>query len=203
MSNSDYILEHFGTKGMRWGHRKGDSKSAQPEKPKGTVRKYWDSNRREVGMMKLTKDIDTIDDQELRKRANRVRNENDMRQIVDGVPKRDSKRRKTLRDEYLDRADMSDEALQQRVNRLRLEDNLRREVVRASRPQREAANMLVQTVSKQALASYTKDGKFSATGDENYDNMLKTALDYSKENKVITEKYGEDLTKNIKKKVLK
>lgn len=203
MSNSDYILEHYGTKGMRWGHRKGDSKSAQPEKPKGTVRKYWDSNRREVGMMKLAKDIDKLDDDELRRRANRVRNENDMRQIVSGVPKRDRTRRKQLRDEYLDRADMSDEALQKRVNRLRLEENLRREVVRASQPQREAANMLIQTVSKQALSSYTKDGKFSPTGNENYDSILKDALDYSKENKVVAERYGEDLTKNIKKKVLK
>ena len=189
-------LLHYGKKGMKWGVRKSrtskDRASETTPKPKSLVRKYIDSNKREVGMNKMLKDIDTLSDNDIRARVNRVRNENDMRRLLDNPPTMDRKRNKALRDEYLDRDKLSDSELQVRVARLNLEDNLRREVIRASKPQREAANELIKTVSTHTLNKYTdpKTKVFSATGNAEHDAYIQDALKYTKEKKVVPEKYG-------------
>ena len=148
----DMQLEHFGVKGMKWGRRKDRASETTP-KPKSTLRKYVDSNRRELGMNKMLKDVDTLPDAEVVRRVNRVRNENDFRRAIDNTAFVDRKRRKQLREEYFNREKLSDAELQERVRRLNLEDNLRREVVRASKPQREAANELIKSVSTQAIGN--------------------------------------------------
>ncbi len=192
----DTQLQHVGVKGMKWGVRKSrtskDRASETTPKPKSTLRKYIDSNRRELGMNKMLKDMDTLSDNDIRARVNRVRNENDMRRVLDNSPKMDRKRKKALRDEYLDRDKLSDSELQVRVARLNLEDNLRREVIRASKPQREAANELIKTVSTHTLNKYTdpKTKVFSATGNAEHDAYIQDALKYTKEKKVVPEKYG-------------
>ena len=192
----DTQLQHVGVKGMKWGVRKSrtskDRASETTPKPKSTVRKYIDSNKREIGMRKMLKDVDTLSDNDIRARVNRVRNENDMRRVLDNSPKMDRKRKKALRDEYLDRDKLSDSELQVRVARLNLEDNLRREVVRASKPQREAANELIKSVSTHTLDKYTdpKTKVFSATGNAEHDVYIHDALKYAKEKKVVPEKYG-------------
>ena len=189
-------LQHFGVKGMKWGVRKSrtskDRASETTPKPKSLVRKYIDSNKREMGMRKMVKDLDGLSDNEIRNRTNRIRNENDMRRVLDNTPNTDRKRKKALRDEYLDRSNMSDAQLQERVNRLKLEDNLRREVVRASSPQREAANELIKTVSTHTLNQYTDPTtkEFTATGNASQDAYIKDALKYAKEKKIVPEKYG-------------
>ena len=189
-------LQHFGVKGMKWGVRKSrtskDRASETTPKPKSLVRKYIDSNKRETGMRSMVKDLDGLSDNEIRNRTNRIRNENDMRRVLDNSPNTDRKRKKALRDEYLDRGNLSDAQLQERVNRLKLEDNLRREVVRASSPQREAANELIKTVSTHTLDKYTdpKTKVFSATGNAEQDMYIHDALKYAKEKKIVPEKYG-------------
>ena len=192
----DTQLQHVGVKGMKWGVRKSrkskDRASETTPKPKSTLRKYVDSNRRELGMNKMLKDVDTLPDAEVVRRVNRVRNENDFRRAIDNTAFVNNKRRKQLREEYFNRENMSDSELQERVRRLNLEDNLRREVVRASKPQREAANELIKSVSTHTLDKYTdpKTKVFSATGNAEHDVYIHDALKYAKEKKIIPEKYG-------------
>ena len=192
----DTQLQHVGVKGMKWGVRKSrkskDRASETTPKPKSTVRKYIDSNRRELGMNKLVKDVHTLPDTEVVRRVNRVRNENDFRRAIDNTAFVNNKRRKQLREEYFNREKLSDAELQERVRRLNLEDNLRREVVRASKPQREAANELIKSVSTHTLDKYTdpKTKVFSATGNAEHDVYIHDALKYAKEKKIVPEKYG-------------
>ena len=192
----DTQLQHVGVKGMKWGVRKSrkskDRASETTPKPKSTLRKYVDSNRRELGMNKMLKDVDTLPDSEVVRRVNRVRNENDFRRAIDNTAFVNNKRRKQLREEYFNRENMSDAELQERVRRLNLEDNLRREVVRASKPQREAANELIKSVSTHTLDKYTdpKTKVFSATGNAEHDVYIHDALKYAKSNKIVPEKYG-------------
>ena len=192
----DTQLHHVGVKGMKWGVRKSrkskDRASETTPKPKSTLRKYIDSNRRELGMNKMLKDVDTLPDAEVVRRVNRVRNENDFRRAIDNTAFVDNKRRKRLREEYFNRENLSDSELQERVRRLNLEDNLRREVVRASKPQREAANELIKSVSTHTLNKYTdpKTKVFSATGNAEHDVYIHDALKYAKSNKIVPEKYG-------------
>ena len=192
----DTQLQHVGVKGMKWGVRKSrkskDRASETTPKPKSTLRKYVDSNRRELGMNKMLKDVDTLPDAEVVRRVNRVRNENDFRRAIDNTAFVNNKRRKQLREEYFNREKLSDAELQERVRRLNLEDNLRREVVRASKPQREAANELIKSVSTHTLDRYTdpKTKVFSATGNAKHDAYIQYALKYTKEKKVVPEKYG-------------
>ena len=192
----DTQLQHFGVKGMKWGVRKSrtskDRASETTPKPKSTLRKYVDSNKREVGMRKMLKDIDGLPDSEIQRRVNRVRNENDLLRAIDDTAFLDRKRKKALRDEYLDRKNLSDDELQKRVRRVKLEDNLRREVIRASKPQREAANKLIKYVSTNTLDKYTdpKTKEFSATGNAEHDAYIRDALKYAKSNKIVPEKYG-------------
>ena len=192
----DSQLQHVGVKGMKCGVRKSrtskDRASEQTPKPKSTLRKYVDSNRRELGMNKLVKDVNSLPDSEVIRRTNRVRNENDFRRAIDNTAFVDRKRRKQLREEYFNREKLSDAELQERVRRLNLEDNLRREVVRASKPQREAANELIKSVSTHTLDRYTdpKTKVFSATGNAEHDVYIHDALKYAKEKKIIPEKYG-------------
>ena len=192
----DTQLQHVGVKGMKWGVRKSrkskDRASETTPKPKSTVRKNIDSNRRELGMRKMLKDVDTLPDAEVVRRVNRVRNENDFRRAIDNTAFVYRKRRKQLREEYFNREKLSDAELQERVRRLNLEDNLRREVVRASKPQREAANELIKSVSTHTLDKYTdpKTKIFSATGNAEHDAYVHDALKYAKSNKIVPEKYG-------------
>ena len=192
----DTQLQHVGVKGMKWGVRKSrtskDRASETTPKPKSTLRKYVDSNRRELGMRKLVKDVSSLPDAEVIRRTNRVRNENDFRLAIDNTAFVDNKRRKRLREEYFNREKLSDAERQERVRRLNLEDNLRREVVRASKPQREAANELIKSVSTHTLDKYTdpKTKVFSATGNAEHDAYIHEALKYAKSNKIVPEKYG-------------
>ena len=187
----DVQLQHVGVKGMKWGVRKSrtskDRASETTPKPKSTLRKYIDSNKREIGMLNMVKDLDGLSDNEIRNRLNRVRNENDMKAILNNADRALPKRRKNLREEYFNRANLTDTQLQERVNRLKLEENLRKEVVRATRSQREAANEVIKKVSAQTVSYYTDPttGEFSATGVPATDMLLKETLQYPKSNNVI------------------
>ena len=187
----DTQLQHVGVKGMKWGVRKSrtskDRASETTPKPKSTLRKYIDSNKREIGMLNMVKDLDGLSDNEIRNRLNRVRNENDMKAILNNADRALPKRRKNLREEYFNRANLTDTQLQERVNRLKLEENLRKEVVRATRSQREAANAVIKKVSAQTVSYYTDPttGEFSATGVPATDMLLKETLQYPKSNNVI------------------
>ena len=187
----DTQLQHVGVKGMKWGVRKSrtskDRASETTPKTKSTLRKYIDSNKREIGMLNMVKDLDGLSDNEIRNRLNRVRNENDMKAILNNADRALPKRRKNLREEYFNRANLTDTQLQERVNRLKLEENLRKEVVRATRSQREAANEVIKKVSAQTVSYYTDPttGEFSATGVPATDMLLKETLQYPKSNNVI------------------
>ena len=103
----DTQLQHVGVKGMKWGVRKSrkskDRASETTPKPKSTLRKHIDSNKREVGMRKMVKDVHTLPDSEVVRRVNRVRNENDFRRAIDNTAFVNNKRRKQLREEYFNR----------------------------------------------------------------------------------------------------
>ena len=154
--------------------------------------KLEDNLRREMGTYKVAKDVATLPDAEVIRRTNRVRNENDLLRAINKATFLDGKRTKPLREDYYNRKNLSDDELQKRVRRVKLEDNLRREVIRASKPQREAANKLIKSVSTQTLDMYTdpKTKVFSATGNVDADMMIKEGLKYAKSNKVVPEKYG-------------
>ena len=154
--------------------------------------KLEDNLRREMGAYKVAKDVATLPDAEVIRRTNRVRNENDLLRAINKTTFLDGKRTKALREDYYNRKNLSDDELQKRVRRLKLEDNLRREVVRASKPQREAANKLIKSVSTHTLDKYTdpKTKVFSATGNAEHDVYIHEALKYAKSNKIVPEKYG-------------
>ena len=154
--------------------------------------KLEDNLRREMGAYKVAKDVATLPDAEVIRRTNRVRNENDLLRAINKTTFLDGKRTKALREDYYNRKNLSDDELQKRVRRLKLEDNLRREVIRASKPQREAANELIKSVSTHTLDKYTdpKTKVFSATGNAEHDVYIHEALKYAKSNKIVPEKYG-------------
>ena len=154
--------------------------------------KLEDNLRREMGAYKVAKDVATLPDAEVIRRTNRVRNENDLFRAINKATFLDGKRKKTLREGYYNRKNLSDDELQKIVRRVKLEDNLRREVIRASKPQREAANKLIKYVSTNTLDMYTdpKTKEFSATGNAEHDAYIRDALKYAKSNKVVPEKYG-------------
>ena len=154
--------------------------------------KLEDNLRREMGTYKVAKDVATLPDAEVIRRTNRVRNENDLFRAINKATSLDGKRKKTLREGYYNRKNLSDDELQKIVSRVKLEDNLRREVVRASKPQREAANEFIKSVSTHTLDKYTdpKTKVFSATGNAEHDAYIHDALKYTKSNKIVPEKYG-------------
>ena len=154
--------------------------------------KLEDNLRREMGTYKVPKDVATLPDAEVIRRTNRVRNENDLLRAINKATFLDGKRTKPLREDYYNRKNLSDDELQKRVRRVKLEDNLRREVIRASKPQREAANKLIKYVSTNTLDMYTdpKTNEFSATGNAEHDAYIRDALKYAKSNKIVPEKYG-------------
>ena len=154
--------------------------------------KLEDNLRREMGAYKVAKDVATLPDAEVIRRTNRVRNENDLLRAINKATFLDGKRTKPLREDYYNRKNLSDDELQKRARRVKLEDNLRREVIRASKPQREAANKLIKSVSTNTLDMYTdpKTKAFSATGNAEHDAYIHEALKYAKSNKIVPEKYG-------------
>lgn len=172
MTNSERILEHAGVKGMKWGKRKSTTKSS---KEPGRLRKEIDSNKRELMALKELKNPGKLSDSELKSKTTRLRNENSLKRLS-----------KKDRNSYLNRSKLSDADLKTKVERLQLEDNLKQEVRKATSGQREVANKVIKKVAATTLATYTDaNGKFSATGNENADIVIRESLKYAKDKNVI------------------
>lgn len=146
MKELDDLLKHYGVKGMKWGvvrnrNRPGgaDGKDNGSGGKKKKARPRLDSLKRERQWKKVVKEIDKLTTNEINDVTRRVRLENDLKRLS-----KSSVGRKKDRQDYLNRAKMSDHELNRKVVRLRAKDNLHKSVKDASREQRELARKIIQ-----------------------------------------------------------
>ena len=159
--NEEELLLHFGVKGMKWGVRKSRNKGPS------TITRYISSAKRDFGHRKKLKNLKNMTDDEIKSTTDRIRRENDLKRLTA------TKRKKTSND-YLDRAKLSDVELKQKVERLQLEDNLKKQVSTAQKPYKEAAKKFMKSAVNIGLD--VAGDKFSPTGDQYTDNMVKTMI---------------------------
>lgn len=172
MSNTERltdILEHHGVKGMKWGVRR-KSKSGGSVKKEGTFKKELRSRKQELSTLKEKKKVDKYSDDEIKKRIERLRNENDLKRLGGKKHKND----------YLDRAKLSDAELKKKVDRLRLEYQLKQQINSANKESKDIANKIIKESAKYAIGAFT-----GSTGMMLADIAIKESLEYAKSNNVI------------------
>lgn len=167
-------LQHYGVKGMKWGVRRDRSKGGS-----STVKKEISSAVRNARTLRERKKMKSMTDSDLKKRTERLRNENDLDRISKEKGWTRSQK-KTLRKNYLNRDKMSDAELKVVVKRARLEDALRREIHTANKANRENANKVIRETSKLLI-----DKKVLTTGNPLLDVAIKETINYASKNNVI------------------
>lgn len=147
METIDDILKHYGVKGMKWGVRRDklskgkSSKSTSTTKTKepSRLKKELSSLQRERKWKDVLREVNEMTTKDIRKVASRVQLENDLKRL--------SKNRKISskkdKEDYLRRANMSTQELSRKVNRLRAKEALHRNVMDATRRQRELGMKIV------------------------------------------------------------
>ena len=119
-------IQHAGVKGMKWGIRK-------------TVKANLESMKRERSWRKV--DVSKLTTSEINKQAQRAQLENDFKRLSKrDVVKKDIFLKKSTgsekdRQDYLNRAKLSDSELNKRVNELRAKENFDRNVNMATKSQ--------------------------------------------------------------------
>lgn len=174
MSELEEVLKHHGVKGMKWGVirsrasnagsaiKKGTSRVS--EKAKTRIKEEINSSKREIGWRKELQNIHNLSNQQLQKKVDRVRMENEFKNLASNQKVRtvrDMKAQFQNKKEYRNREKMTDNELRSKVEQLRLKDNLRRQISDATKVHREDARKLVDDVGKAfpTVGSYSEIGK--------------------------------------------
>ena len=186
------LLNHFGVKGMKWGVRKRISGA------KNRTKREVQSFRRERNQLKI-KDPGQMTDSELKKTLNRNRLENQLKEESRKTPgigmnrgEEHAARRKTNRDIYLDRGQLSDKELQAKVNRIRSENQLVQEANRANRKTLETGSSFMAGVGSSLLKDVVSGREYS-TGQLMTNALISGSIDatktYLKETKAEENRY--------------
>lgn len=136
-------LKHFGVKGMKWGRRKDKSGPGKVKQLKTRVKQEVDSLKRERQWKELSKKVHKMSTKDINKAAQRIQMENDLKRMSrnkDIASKKDKQ-------DYLNRAKMSDKELARKVVRLRAKENLNRTIKDASKEQVELGKKIADTAS--------------------------------------------------------
>lgn len=168
------ILTHVGVKGMRWGVRRnrnrpggadGVEESKKIVDKRGKVTKKLDSMKRERDWKKVLNDVDKLTTKEIGAVAKRVGLENDMKKLSKSkIAKPKDK------DDYLNRAKMSNDELSRKVTRLRAKENLRSKISDASKEQREFGEKVTQVAQTLVINKYVL--KKSVTPKDLFDDLV-------------------------------
>lgn len=147
MPNLDEVLQHVGVRGMKWGVRRdrnrpggadGIEESKKPQDTRSNTRKKLDSLKRERDWKMVLKNVDKLSTADINKVSKRIGLENDLKKLSKSVGKDKDKQ------DYLNRAKMSDSELNRKVVRLRAKQSLKEKVSDASKEQREFGEKVVQ-----------------------------------------------------------
>ena len=139
-------LKHFGVKGMRWGRRKKSNSNSLPKKTGkiGMIKKSIKSAKRESDWRKTLAKAEGMTTKELQTLANRVRLENEFKQLA-RTPRVGTK---GDRKAYLDRDKISDKDLATTVERLRAKNQLNDAVGSARRQNIETGKQILETLER-------------------------------------------------------
>lgn len=149
-SKVEDMLQHVGVKGMKWGIRRnrnrpggadGIEESKKPQDNRTNLRKKLDSMKREREWKLVLKNADRLSTADINKVAKRIGLENDMKRLNKTIGKDKDK------EDYLNRAKMSDAELTRKVVRLRAKETLKRQVSDASKEQREFGEKMTQVAT--------------------------------------------------------
>lgn len=182
-------LEHFGIKGMKWGVRKAVTTTGKKAKEPGRIKKEFNSMTREMSMSKSLKKIDSMTNEEIKSKTNRMRLENDFQRLAPDNSL-NPLRRKHVRvredrnySNYLDRSKMSDSEIKSKVERLQLEDNMKQQIKNANKDKKAMANKIIKTSSDQLLK--VVGDNFSPTKNDTANIVIREALKFAKQGKAL------------------
>ena len=175
----EFYLQHFGVKGMKWGVRKRASGV------KNRVKREVSSFRRERNQLKI-KDPGQMTDRELKKTLNRNRLENQLKDESRKTPgigmnrtEDHAVRRKTNRDTYLDRGQLSDKELKAKVDRIRSENQLVQEANKVNRKTLETGSSFMAGVSSSLIKDMVS-GREYTTGQLVTNALISGSIDATK-----------------------
>lgn len=150
------LLKHHGVKGMKWGVVKNKTSNAKSA-VKTRVKEEIKSAKRELGWKKQLKNIDDMDLKTVRETAQRVQNENKMKNLINDRKAsniKDHKKKSELKKQYRNREKLSDKDLQDVVQKMEWQQMLMRESRNASKIYRDKGKEMVDQVG--ALSSTVK-----------------------------------------------
>lgn len=134
-------LKHTGVKGMKWGvHRDRNRPGGADGRPdasdaryakKGKLGQHLHSLKRERQWVKVLREIDTLSTQDIKRISSRIGLENDLKRLSKEVGGSKDKH------DYLHRHKMDDQELSRKVTRLRAKETLKKNVMSASKAQRD------------------------------------------------------------------
>lgn len=174
MHKLDEHLQHAGIQGMKWGVRRNrnqpggaDGKEESVKAPKkGLVKTHLNSLKRERDWNKVIRNVDNLSTTEINSVARRVGLENELKRLA-----KTPMAKKSDKQEYLRRGDMSDAELTRKVTRLRAKDSLHRSVKEASQGQREFGQRVTKAASTLAFKYAVK----RKLGPDDFISAAKTA----------------------------
>lgn len=149
-------LQHHGVKGMKWGVRR--ARKAVTTR----VKESYNSKKREVGWVKELKTINSKSKKDLQQTTQRIRMENNMKQLVKKTPVRtvsDYKSKRLDAKAYRNRDKMTDQQLKNKVEKMAIKIALRKEISRSTKDQRDAVNGMLDSYGGKMKESDIRLGK--------------------------------------------
>lgn len=144
-------LKHFGVKGMKWGRRKDKTGPGKVEQLKTRVGQELGSLKRERQWKQLSAKVGSMSTKDINKAAQRIQMENDLKRLSRNKEVGSKKDKQ----DYLNRAKMSDQELARKVVRLRAKDNLNRTIKDASKEQVELGKKIVDVAGSLVVKKVT------------------------------------------------